>query len=283
MFSSYQADSGVFHITDAMGVSCTLIEGKESALLFDAGYGTENVADYVRTLTRKPVTLLLSHGHHDHVLGARWFSDSYLCQDDMEEFLLRTGPAQRREVAKQAAEKGVQVPDDYLTAEIGLPKPLCFTGKAGEFLSRTEMAGDRPVQVIRVPGHTAGSIVLYLPEERLLLTGDNWNPCTWLWFPGSVPAGLWREHMEQLVCYLESRYGGGISRILCSHQPAPRQGSELKAFLQYMTDDRLADAPWTDMRSPVNTHAVVNEQDTWTLLFDYDRFTAYRDQKNAGC
>jgi glyoxylase-like metal-dependent hydrolase (beta-lactamase superfamily II) len=71
MFTNCRPFPGITHITDAMGVSFTLIEGGDSALLFDAGYGLEDVAAYVRTLTEKPVELILSHGHHDHMLGAR--------------------------------------------------------------------------------------------------------------------------------------------------------------------------------------------------------------------
>jgi len=36
--------------------------------------------------------------------------------------------------------------------------------------------GDRQVKVIHMPGHTSASLVVYLPEERVLFAGDNvWN------------------------------------------------------------------------------------------------------------
>ena len=44
MFTNCRPFPGITHITDAMGVSFTLIEGGDSALLFDAGYGREDVA-----------------------------------------------------------------------------------------------------------------------------------------------------------------------------------------------------------------------------------------------
>ena len=69
---------GVTHIRDAMGVCMTLIEGEKSALLVDTGYGTENVAEYIRALTDKPLTVLLTHNHHDHALGARWFEKTMM-------------------------------------------------------------------------------------------------------------------------------------------------------------------------------------------------------------
>ena len=89
---------GVKHIQDAMGVCFTLIEGDKRAILFDTGYGMEDVQAYVRTLTDKPVKVYLSHGHHDHVLGARWFEQTLMGEADMDEFRDRTGEGQRRKV-----------------------------------------------------------------------------------------------------------------------------------------------------------------------------------------
>ena len=59
MFTACNPFPGIFHITDEMGVSFTLVEGEDSALVFDAGYGTEDVASYLRTLTDKPFELIL--------------------------------------------------------------------------------------------------------------------------------------------------------------------------------------------------------------------------------
>ena len=85
MFRFTEIAPGVKHIQDAMGVCFTLIEGEQSAVLFDTGYGTEDVQAYVRTLTDKPVKVYLSHGHHDHMLGARWFGRTWLDEADMDD------------------------------------------------------------------------------------------------------------------------------------------------------------------------------------------------------
>ena len=82
---------GVHHIEDALGVCFTLIVGDERALLVDAGYGVEDVADYVRSLTDLPVTLWLTHGHHDHALGATRFEEVRLHPDDAAVYREYTG------------------------------------------------------------------------------------------------------------------------------------------------------------------------------------------------
>jgi len=262
---------GIRHISETMGVGFTLIEGKERAILFDTGYGMEDVKSFVGKLTQKSVTVLLSHGHHDHMLGARWFEKTYLCAEDMEEFMERTGETQRTKVEAQAKEANVPVPADFLTAEIAQPEKIRFTEKAGSFERRREELGGMEVQVIKVPGHTPGSIVLYVPAHDLLLTGDDWNPCTWMWFPTSVAANLWRDRMEELVRTLEEESGKEIRHVICSHQPMLREGRELKEFLKNITDERIEKAPAIDMGAPINTHEIRNDKNGWQLIFDKDK------------
>lgn len=271
MFYAEKVFPGVTHISDAMGVSMTLIEGTERAILFDTGYGTENVKTFVQTLTGKPVSVLLSHGHHDHILGVRWFGESSMCSDDLDEFRLRTGPLQRTKVAGQAEQKGVPIPEDFMSVTFTEPEPIIFDETAGRFEQKTLDLGQRQVKVIHVPGHTPGSIVLYLKEEKLLLTGDDWNPCTWIWFPSSLPVRRWRENMKDLIRALEEEQGQEILYVLCSHQPMVREAKELKSFLEYMDDERLASAPAVDMGVPIETHEIRKEPEGWTLLFDRDK------------
>ena len=266
MFKGNPVFPGINHITDAMGVSFTLIEGRERAVLYDTGYGMEDVCAYVETLTGKPITVLLSHGHHDHMLGARWFEKTYLCAEDMEEFTERTGTVQRSKVMKQAADRGVPVPADFIDAEIAQPEAIRFPERTGGFESRTEDLGGLEIRVIHVPGHTPGSIVIYVPAYSLLMTGDDWNPCTWMWFPTSMGADGWRKNMLELVHILEQEEGKEIACVLCSHQPMPREGKEMKDFLAYMTDERMMKAPAVDMNAPIDTHQIVKGE--WTLLFD---------------
>ena len=249
----------------------TLIEGKNRAILFDAGYGTENVKAFIHTLTGKPVSVLLSHGHHDHILGQRWFEESRMCSDDLEEFRQRTGLVQRKKVAEQAGQKGIKLPADFLTVRFRDPCPILFTEALGRFAQETEDLGDLQVKIIHVPGHTPGSIVLYLEKYRLLLTGDNWNPCTWMWFPSSIPANCWRDNMKELIRDLETESGQEIETVLCSHQPSARKASEIKSFLTYMSDERIGKAPDVDMGAPIHTCEIRKEPEGWILLFDKDK------------
>ena len=268
MFNTRQIAPGVEHIEDAMGVCMTLIEGKREALLIDAGYGLESVSDFVRTRTEKPVRLILTHGHHDHILGARWFAESWIHPAEMEEFLLRTGRDQRERVADQARQKGVPVPEDFLTAAIPTPKPLELSQHLGPFSSLRLPLGGREVWAIQVPGHTQGSLVFFLPEEGILLTGDDWNPCTWLWFPSSISVREWKQNMTRLLRVLETAGGKPVSRVLCSHQPTAREGEELTTFLDAVTEESIRNAHPVDMNSTIQTCQIIFPRPEWTLIFD---------------
>ena len=69
-FHALQVLPDVYHIQDCMGVCMTLLVGKDRALLVDTGYGLENVLEMTASITALPVTVLLTHAHHDHALGA---------------------------------------------------------------------------------------------------------------------------------------------------------------------------------------------------------------------
>ena len=74
----------VYHIEDSLGVCMTLLCGSREALLADAGYGLEDVAAFTAALTDRPVRLILTHGHYDHILGAGWFPEAAVFAEDEE-------------------------------------------------------------------------------------------------------------------------------------------------------------------------------------------------------
>ena len=214
---------GVRHIQDAMGVCMTLLTGEKRALLVDAGYGLEDVAALMGTLTDLPVTVALTHHHHDHALGARWFPEAWMFPEDRADWPVYTGEKQRRAVREGALAKGLAVGEDFLTAEIPMPRAL----EEGPI-----DLGGLTAEVIRCPGHTPGSAVVWVPERRLLLTGDDWNPCTWLFFPAALPVHDYLRNVRELLAL-------PFEQVLCSHQPGPYPRKALESFLSALTDDAL--------------------------------------------
>ena len=266
MFSRQPVFDGIEHITDEMGVSMTLLHGNKRVLLFDTGYGTEDVSRLLLPYGELEQTVLLSHGHHDHILGSRWFRQVYLRREDSEEYRMRTGIGQREKVAVQARDKGVKVPPDFLTASYPEPIPFIMEEVADGFPCRWMDLGGLSIRVYHVPGHTPGSLMIYCPEQKLLLTGDNWNPCTWLWFPSSVPANVWRNHILALMERIPFEY------VLCSHQPGISKGDEMRRLVASLTDERLEEAEKVDMDGKTDTRRAVPDGQDETFVFDWRKW-----------
>ncbi len=269
MFQRNQVFPGITHIQDSMGVCFTLLEGSEKTMLIDAGYGLENVQEYISGLTVRPVSVVLTHGHHDHILGGIWFREAWLCREDRAEYNIRTSISQRKSVSEQAKEKGLFIPPDYLTAPMAEIRFFSWTEEFAGFSARRENLGGLDVLILHVPGHTEGSIVIYIPKYRLLLTGDDWNPCTWMWFPCSLPVQIWHRNMTELLNGLEKE--GGTEKILCSHQPMIREGTELKEYLLWVSPSVLEGAERSDISREIRVHRAVRPEKGWELMFDAEK------------
>ena len=111
-FTVHAVMPGVWHIVDCMGVCMTLLEGENAAMLVDTGYGIEDVADFMRHMTDLPLTVFLTHNHHDHAMGARCFPETYMLEADMADWRMFTDDKMRRRVLTQAIGKNLH-PDDY--------------------------------------------------------------------------------------------------------------------------------------------------------------------------
>ena len=122
-----------------------LIIGEKSAVLFDLAVNLPDIHEYVKTLTDKPVKLVLSHGHYDHCYHLEKFRDVWMHPND--EFLLRQGML------------GMPPVD---------PCPSIHYLNNGDVIE----LGNHLLEVIHIPGHTPGSILLLDKKYRLLFSGD---------------------------------------------------------------------------------------------------------------
>jgi len=76
-FEVYRVDPDVYAIYEPhqwQEVISYLIVGRERALLFDTGMGIAEIGPVVSALTDRPIVVLNSHSHHDHVGGNHAFT-----------------------------------------------------------------------------------------------------------------------------------------------------------------------------------------------------------------
>ncbi|MBQ3095296.1 MAG: MBL fold metallo-hydrolase [Clostridia bacterium] len=122
-----------------------LVIGKEKALLFDLAIDEKGLKEYAESLAGKPVMLALSHAHYDHIFHIEQFSEVWLHEADVP--LLQ----------------GNRVG----TRKVNSCPPLHYLAE-GDVID----LGDRILDVIHIPGHTPGSVLLLDRHTDVLLSGD---------------------------------------------------------------------------------------------------------------
>ena len=93
-------------------VNCTyfyLIVGEKKALLFDTGYAFTNIRPLVDEIVGdKPLYVVCSHGHDDHVLGCSQFPEAYFSFADWDLCMKNDNPEQ---LEKQILARRESAPD----------------------------------------------------------------------------------------------------------------------------------------------------------------------------
>ena len=183
-----------------------LVEGTEKAALIDTGSGIGSLKACVEQLTDKPVIVLVTHGHVDHAMGAAEFENVYMSHEDDYIYEKHGTDAFRRSCFSM-------VTPPFEAGE----EDLIPTMKLSEIKNLTE--GDRfdlggiSVEIYACPGHTRGSVVMLIPEERLLITGDACNLFTFVYDDYSTTI---TEYEESLKALLE-KVSGKYDNVLLSH------------------------------------------------------------------
>ena len=244
---------GVWHLADDMGVCMTLLAGTERALLVDAGYGLHDPKPRLRALTDRPMDVLLTHGHHDHALGAMHFGRAWLFPEDGPVYATYTRDPWRSRVADNAERNGVAF-DRGTFLSAAMPE--------AETPPEQVDLGGITARILCCPGHTPGSAVVWVSERELLLTGDDWNPVTWLFFREALPVRRYRENVRRLA-ELPFRH------VLCSHREDLWPREAFTGFLDGLTDACIdAAVPTGEGAEQGIDTAAAHPAKEQTLIFD---------------
>ena len=201
-----------------------VIVGDDGVLLVDTGAGPNEarvLRDGIRTITDRPVRYVVdTHFHFDHALGNQAFPDALIVGHEATRALLgpdalrgRTVaaylaglPAQiesaRAEAAKEASpEKRMELTrradalrayQEELAALVPVPPQLTFRD------TLTLWLGSREVQLMHLGrGHTAGDVVVFLPQQRVVCTGDLFNG--YIGYMGDAYVDEWADTLAGLA------------------------------------------------------------------------------------
>ena len=185
-----------------------LVEGEEKAVLIDTCLGVGHLRKFVENLMSLPITVLLTHGHVDHALGAPEFDEVYMNPADKEVYE-KMSPLEER-IGYIKANLGGQLPD-FTEEDYVQPAPADFKELKDE---QVFDLGGVHIEVYALPGHTHGTMVMLIPEERALILGDACNNSTFLFDENSLSVNKYRENLIHVKEKLEGRYD---TTYLCHH------------------------------------------------------------------
>lgn len=167
----------VILIDDHTDSSAFLILGTHSALLIDTGWGGDNFAEVVRSLTNLPITLFVTHAHPDHHRYAADFAPAYIHRYDYDIL-----DDMRRVVDPLTPDRSVFIPVDE-----GY---------------RFDLGGATAI-VYLAAGHTPGSAAIVVPEYEIVCTGDAFGSGVGVWM--QVPFALnMPDYRDSLAHFLDS-------------------------------------------------------------------------------
>ncbi len=165
----------------------------------------EKLKLFIETLHLKPVKLLNTHGHFDHLLGNEFVKSTWGLSSE------------------------IHIKDKYLVEQASGQSLLFGMSIAnppvpGHFFEDGEIIrfGNSALKVICVPGHSPGSVAFYSEADQLLIAGD-------ILFCGSVgrtdlPGG---SH-EQLISGIKEKLMilNPQVKVYCGHGPETTIGAE---------------------------------------------------------
>ena len=189
---STKVAEGVWRIDDNASDNMYLVVGSRKALLIDTGVGVADVAALVKTLTRKPLLVVNTHGHPDHAGGNFQFKTVYADAADFD-LIRQITPGQARKFFPNLA-NDKNAYSDLVPAQQTTPAIKLIPVKDG---FRFDLGG-RTIEVIQTPGHTPGEIVLLDAANKLVFTGDNDNSLVWLFLTHSLPLEKYLESLRKL-------------------------------------------------------------------------------------
>ena len=189
-----------------------LLEGRDSSLLIDTGFGLGNLRDFVKSLTPKPLIVVNTHFHPDHTGGNYQFSKVHIGAND----LILAKPFLNAQVTKSIANtvlRGVQIADSLKFSDTLGVNTTVLVPINDNYVFKL---GKRTIKIITVPGHSPGSLFMLDKKNKFLFTGDN-TTVTWLFFEESLSIETYAQSLQKL-----SKYKGTFNLLLSGHGEATK-------------------------------------------------------------
>jgi glyoxylase-like metal-dependent hydrolase (beta-lactamase superfamily II) len=173
------------HCCWLMRANIFLIKGATHDLMIDSGTGVNRLRPMIEPHLDKPLILFTTHTHRDHIGGHHEFPDAEILVHLSEADLLRNPLPAALHFDKYSEEHKARLRERGLDTTGPLIDALPYAGYdldsykvIGVEPTRLVDEGDiidigsRQFEVLLVAGHSPGSIALWEPATRMLISGD---------------------------------------------------------------------------------------------------------------
>lgn len=272
-YSITEIDKNIYHIWEPAGVACTLIVGSTEALLIDTGYGFSDLKAVIDGLTDVPYRIMNTHGHVDHAGGNYLFHQPiFMNMADLEvyEYYQRIQkPMIIDKFLKDVTKKPLPWPEGFDYTSYKRYQPCHFLPLSDKM--KIDL-GDRTLEIIFLPGHTVGSVMVFDWSSGLLFSGDNISDSLWIQFPQSEDLRKYRKNLDMLDAY-------PIKGIISSHRQTmwtPEILSALKSAIDHLSveNSKVFIHPRTGVESRLFKYPVssIDGIKNIYIVFDHKRY-----------
>jgi glyoxylase-like metal-dependent hydrolase (beta-lactamase superfamily II) len=145
------------------------VRGRNHDILIDSGMGLRPLKQEIASLADRPIKVISTHAHFDHIGGAYEFD----CRlgHRLEEDIHRNPDGENTATSGFVrAETFTALPDQQFRVEDYKVTAAPLTG----YLDEGDVVdlGDRSFQIFHMPGHSPGSIALLDAKNKTLFSGD---------------------------------------------------------------------------------------------------------------
>ncbi len=160
-----QLTTHVYVETKFSGANVGLVTTGEGLVMIDTPHKPTDAIMWRKEIESKGQVryLINTESHDDHCTGNFFFNVPVITQEKTREAILATDKSQFIKIIAEIDPDGLSLVDKY---RVNVPSIT--------FSERLTLHMGKPIlHLIHLPGHTAGQTAVFIPEEKVVFTGDN--------------------------------------------------------------------------------------------------------------